>query len=346
VKMRILEQVGLSFDDVLLAPQQLTFSSRFNGDIDLSTQLLPNTKLKYPLISANMDTVTECKTAKMMHELGGLGIIHRFMPIEEHYRQIRQLPDNKILCVGVGRDDRLRYGKEYFSAILIDVAHGHSNAVLKRVEEAKKLYPDIPIIAGNVATREGVKSLIDVGVHSIKLGVGPGSLCSTRLKTGCGFPQLTAIINAREEIEKHYVSGWKPTLIADGGIKNSGDCIKGLAAGADALMVGNLFAGTDEAPGSVINFPGKGKMKCYRGMASLEAQESWKGRATSIEGELTYIPYKGQLKNIFEDLVNGMLSGMSYQDAKNLTELRENAEFIRITSAGYKESVPHGVLWR
>jgi len=350
------DKMGLSFDDVLLVPHRLTFSSRFNGKIDLSTQILPNIQLVYPLVSANMDTVTEFRMASAMRAMGGLGIIHRFMPMDQQYEFLQVLEGPKVLCVGVGREDRLANAKEYITpdAILIDVAHGHSNAVLERIQMSKELYPDTPVIAGNVATKIGVLDLLNAGADCVKVGVGPGSLCTTRVKTGCGVPQLTAIMDAKEAIEQWHVDqirsknidelDWVPTIIADGGIKNSGDIIKALAAGANAVMIGSLFAGTDEAPGRIINFPGRGKMKEYRGMASQEAQESWKGRATSVEGELTYLPYKGAVKDVFEDLVNGMLSGMSYQDAMDIAELQENASFIQMTSAGYKESLPHGVL--
>lgn len=352
---RFNKDLGLSFDDVLLVPHRSTFSSRFSGEIDLSTQLLPNIKLQYPLVSANMDSVTSEKMAKVIDVLGGLGIVHRFMPIEEHYQILRNLSGPKILCVGVGNTDRLLGLEDYKpDAVLIDVAHGHSNAVIETIKISKEFYNDVPVIAGNVATFNGTLDLLKAGADCIKVGVGVGSLCTTRIKTGCGVPQLTAIMEAKRAVERwaiEYISlnevedlDWVPTIISDGGVKNSGDAVKALAAGADAVMVGNIFAGTEEAPGDIVNFPGKGKMKVYRGMASRSAQESWKGRATSVEGELTYVPYKGSVKYIFEDFINGMLSGMSYQDAKNIIELQENAEFIQMTSAGYRESLPHGTL--
>jgi len=360
-------EIGLSFDDVLLKPRRLTFLSRFNGEIDLSVQLLPNVRLKYPLVSANMDTVTEYKLANKINELGGLGIIHRFMDIERHKEELFSIKDTRILCIGVGDHSRERLVRindrhdrdnAYIQGILVDVAHGHSNAVLEQIKEVKEKFPSKPIIAGNVATYEGAMDLLSAGADCIKAGVGPGSLCTTRIKTGCGIPQLTAIVEVRKAVEDYVARcllprghrdgprerPWKPTIISDGGIKNSGDGIKAIAAGADAVMVGNLFAGTDESPGRVVSFPGHGKMKEYRGMASLEAQESWKGRATSIEGEMTYVPYKGSLESVFDDFVSGMLSGMSYQDAKNLSQLRENAEFIRITPSSLQESLPHGVV--
>lgn len=347
---------GLSFEDVLLRPRRLRFMSRFNGDIDLSAEILPGITLKYPIISANMDTITEGLFAETIRKLGGMGIIHRFMDIERHIEELNKISPccERILCVGVGdggieRFKRICEAKENFiQGVLIDVAHGHSNAVIDRIKEIKEMRPDLPIIAGNVATYEGAYDLVSAGIHSVKIGVGNGALCSTRVKTGNGVPQITAIMEARRAISDWFhstlESDWKPTIIADGGVKNSGDAIKALACGADAVMVGSIFAGTEETPAKTIIFPKKGLVKCYRGMASRDAQESWKGRATSIEGEMIYVPYKGRLESVFEEFVSGMLSGMSYQDAKNIKQLQKNAKFMKITSAGWKESLPHGTF--
>jgi IMP dehydrogenase len=350
---------GLSFEDVLLRPKRLRFLSRFNGEIDLSTEILPGITLKYPIVSANMDTITEGIFAEKIRELGGLGIIHRFMDFDRHIEELNRIGVcERILCVGVGSGGLERFKRvcceqheDFIQGILIDVAHGHSNAVIDRIQEIKEARPDLPIIAGNVATYEGAYDLVSAGSYCIKIGVGSGSLCSTRLKTGNGVPQITAIMEAKKAIDDWYVSkyrnkrdAWRPTIIADGGIKNSGDGIKALACGANALMLGSIFAGTEETPAKTINFPKKGLVKCYRGMASREAQESWKGRATSIEGEMIYVPYKGQLQNVFEEFISGMLSGMSYQNAKNIKQLQDHARFIKITSAGWKESLPHGTF--
>lgn len=347
--MKILDSVGLSFDDVLLVPQRSCITSRFSGEVDLTTELVPGITLKYPIISANMDTVTENSMAREMENLGGLGIIHRFLSVENHIDLLRNVDKNKVLCIGVGKDEFLRFKTISelvpISAILIDIAHGHSEVMFKQINRIKEVSA-APIIAGNVATYSGVLELLEAGVSSVKVGVGPGSLCTTRIQTGCGMPQLTAIIEARRALEG-FCSGkelqFKPTIIADGGIRYSGDIVKSFAAGADAVMIGNLFAGTEEAPGERVRTK-KGIEKKYRGMASKDAQENWKGYASSIEGEMTFLPYKGQVKYVFEELVTGILSGMSYQDAKNLSELRDNAEFVQITAAGYKESLPHGLL--
>jgi IMP dehydrogenase len=341
--IRIKRQEGLTFDDVILEPQKSSFGSRFNGEVDLSVELLPKLKLKYPIISANMDTVTGASMANTMRELGGLGIIHRFLNAEDHQAQLEETFNDKgmvILCVGVGsdKDELLSEYRHQFDGVLIDIAHGHSDLMVQKIQRVKSIAPSLPIIAGNVATADGAIELVEAGASCIKVGVGPGSLCTTRIKTGCGVPQLSAII----EVEK-AIRG-EATVIADGGIRHSGDIIKSLAAGADAVMIGRLFAGTDEAPGQVMNVPGQGKVKVYRGMASKEAQESWKGKATSIEGEIAWVSYKGRVADVFHDLISGMKSGMSYQNARNIEELRENAVFIKQTSAGILEAQPHALI--
>lgn len=340
--IRIKRQEGLTFDDVILEPRKSSFGSRFNGKVDLSVEILPNVKLEYPIISANMDTVTGATMANVMRELGGLGIIHRFLDPEDHAAQLEQTfsqAGGVIFCIGVG-DDRDELLSEYahqFHGVLIDIAHGHSDLMIRKIKNVKSIAPRLPIIAGNVATGEGAAELVEAGASCVKVGVGPGSLCTTRIKTGCGVPQLSAIVEVEQAVRGYA------TVIADGGIRHSGDIIKALAAGADAVMVGRLFAGTDEAPGQIMNVPGHGKVKTYRGMASKEAQESWKGKATSIEGEIAWVSYKGRMSDVFNDLISGMKSGMSYQNAHNIDELRENAVFIKQTSAGIIEAKPHAL---
>lgn len=350
--MNILDAVGLSFDDVLLVPRKSTISSRFSGGIDLSTVLVPGLKLKYPIISANMDTTTGYKLADTLSEAGALGIIHRFLSVEDHLQELLNVNNlyQVVLCIGVGKEqfeERFLRIFEYdnprvnLGAVLVDIAHGHSDSMLRQIERVKSVALKLPIIAGNVATYEGTTDLLNAGVHSVKCGVGPGSVCSTRIQTGNGVPQLTAIMECRRAIDDFGDASI--SLIADGGIRAAGDVVKSLASGASAVMIGNLFAGTEEAIGEVISTR-HGLIKAYRGMASLEAQKSWKGYATSIEGEMMNVPYKGSAKGVLNGLISGMLSGMSYQNASNLKELQENAVFIRQTSAGYRESQPHALL--
>jgi len=342
--MQLLDVAGLTFDDVLLVPRCSGFTSRFNGDIDLSTKITRTIQLKYPILSANMDTVTERTMAAAMRDLGCLGIIHRFMNV---YAQIDQLEGLRpcIACIGVGHSSRERLEilthDLNLDTVLIDIAHGHCTAMIEQIKWVKSTYPSMDVIAGNIATYEAAIDLINAGADALKVGVGPGSLCTTRIRTGIGIPQLTAI----DECSRATYEVNQPVfLIADGGIRNSGDIVKALAAGADAVMLGNLFAGTDETPGEVFTRGNPPiKFKTYRGMASRKAQESWKGYATSIEGEMIDVPYKGPIKGVFEDLIAGILSGMSYQGAHDLAELRRNHHFIRQTVNGYRESTPHGL---
>jgi len=336
--VKILEEIGLTFDDVLLVPRFSKFGSRFNGEISLDTEILPGLVLRYPLISANMDTVTTGPVAKAMEQLGGLGIVHRFMSPGEQAKEIADLK-YPVACIGVGREgtDRLKAicAAVRPSAVLIDIAHGDSAEMLRQIALAKQL--GFPVIAGNIATAEAARRLWDGGVDCVKVGVGPGSLCTTRVQTGCGVPQFTAIMD---------VAGAKSdgkTLIADGGIRSSGDILKALAAGADAVMIGQLFAGANETPGERYRDRSGQVLKRYRGMASKDAQESWKGFATSVEGEATYVPYKGSIEEIFEPLIASLLSGMSYQGAGSLGELRRNAVFRRQSVAGLREGMPHAL---
>jgi IMP dehydrogenase len=344
--VKIIKDAGLTFDDVLLVPRHSPFGSRFNGEISLHTEVLPGFVLRYPLISANMDTVTTGQVAHAMEQLGGLGIVHRFMSPSDQTKEFAGLK-RPVACIGVGQEgmDRLKViceGRDAKlfdiatpSAVLIDIAHGDSADMLKQIERVKKL--GFLVIAGNIATADAAKRLWGAGADCVKVGVGPGSLCTTRVQTGCGVPQFTAIMNVVE------VRSAGKTVIADGGIRSSGDIFKALAVGADAVMVGQLFAGTSETPGERYRDRNGQILKRYRGMASKDAQESWKGFATSVEGESTDVPYKGSLEENFKPLVDGLLSGMSYQGAKDLEELRRNATFIRQSVAGLRESMPHAL---
>ena len=334
---------GLSFDDVLLVPRLGSGKSRFNGDIDLSTQITPHLRIKYPIISSNMDTVTSGNMAAKMEDLGALGIPHRFMSPKEHLEELKKIPaGGRVACIGIGKNGLARLetlADIYLEAILIDIAHGHCTAMIEQIQEVKRNQEGIPIIAGNVATYEGAMDLFEAGADVVKVGVGCGSLCTTRIQTGCGYPQLSAIIETKRATENFR----QRTIIADGGIRNGGDIVKALAAGADAVMTGSLFTGTTEAPGEPFRLDGF-LYKNYRGMASKAAQESWKGTPTSIEGEIKRVPFQGPVQPIFNDVINNVMSGMSYQGASTLEDLRTNAVFVQQSSAGYIESGPHGLL--
>jgi len=473
---KILDE-SLTFDDVSLIP---TYSAVLPKDVDVSTQLTRTIRLNIPLVSAAMDTVTESRTAISMAQEGGIGIIHRNLPVEDQALEVDRVkksesgmilnpitmqPEQKIheaveimkkyrisgvpitksgklvgiltnrdlrfekrldaqistvmtkdrlITVPVGTtleeakdilhrnriekllvvDDhnhlkglitikdiekirkypnsckdhlgRLRVGagigigkdreartealiKAGVDVLVLDSAHGHSKDVLEAVLDTKENFPDCQLIGGNVATKEGALDLIKSGVDAIKIGVGPGSICTTRVIAGVGIPQLSAIMEATEVSEKYGVP-----LIADGGIKFSGDITKAMAAGAHSVMIGNLFAGTDESPGEIVLYQGR-SYKVYRGMGSLEAMKEgsrdryFQGEVESeaklvpegIEGR---VPYRGGLSYCIQQLIGGLKAGMGYLGAKNIPELQQKARFIRITSSGLRESHVHDVI--
>ncbi len=460
-------KLGLSFDDVLLVPKKGIVNSR--KDVDLRSKLTNNITLKVPIISANMDTVTEAKMAIAMARWGGIGFIHRFLSVEEQFKQVLKVKrsegilienpytlkkentlkeakdfmksyninaliivnkenvvegiltsrdlvfeenfDKKISEAMTSKDElitatngislneakkilhknrieklplvdsnfklkglitssdikkrgkypnsskdkkgRLRVGaavgvkgdflertEALVSAgtdvIVVDVAHGHSNLAIKTTRQIKNKF-DVDVVAGNVCTKQGVKDLIKAGADCVKIGVGPGSHCTTRIVTGCGVPQITAI----EECRK---AAGKIPIIADGGIKNSGDITKAIAAGADSVMLGNLLAGTDESPGITL-FRDGSKVKVGRGMASLGANihRTKDYEEYVAEGVESLIPYRGNVSEVLNQLVGGLKSGISYNGAKDLNGLRKNSEFIRITNEGMRESKPHDI---
>lgn len=359
----------LSFDDVLLEPQFSDIHSR--KEVSLASYLEVEKAqwgylLKLPIISAPMDTVTEQAMAHSMFENGGLGIIHRYMSIEEQVKQIKQLDEYyiqprkwlvpfKAAAVGITGDFLERIAALYeagCSVICLDVAHGFHSLMEQAINEIRKQTygPRIHIMAGNVATYDAALGLAQWGVDSIKVGIGGGSICSTRTMTGHGIPTFQSILDCFPVKDEFDVK-----LIADGGIKNPGDCAKALAAGADFVMLGSMLAGTDETPGEVIIERGKaiihelgvhegpilGKYKTYRGMASEEAQIAWRGSVGSKEGVATKIPCKGPVKSVLDNIRTNLASAFSYSGARNLEEFQLNAKFIRQTAAGQIESTTH-----
>lgn len=483
--MKIRKEKGLTFDDVLLVPQRSPVVSR--QDVEVSTRLTSSIKMHVPIISANMDTVTEATMAIAMARSGGLGVIHRFMSVERQTHQVEKVkraegfvvenpysapPDvsieiakdlmekhdvsglvvvdheNKLLglithrdillapdhlekvedvmthmddVVSVGPDvtpdeareilfkhrfEKLpvvdqsgkllglitaqdvmkpeRYPKatkdekgrlivgaaigvkpqelDRAEALLhagtdllvLDIAHGHADHCIEILKSLRRNFPEAQIVAGNVASKEGARELVEAGADAIKVGIGPGSICTTRVVTGFGVPQLTAIMDSAEGVRE---TGKKIPIIADGGIRSSGDMVKALAAGASAVMIGSLFAGSEEAPGSPVIRDGQ-KFKVVRGMASLgaamgrnrvargedesaEDQEDW--NKVVPEGVEAVVPYRGHISEIIYQLVGGLRSGLSYGGACNIHELQKKAEFIEISPAGMKESRPHDV---
>jgi IMP dehydrogenase len=483
--MKIRSTKGLTFDDVLLIPQRSTVASR--QDVDTSTWLTPTIQLQIPIVSANMDTVTEATMAIAMARTGGMGVIHRFMTIPQQARQVERvkraegfmvehpyavsqdasiaearrlmqlhevgglvvtngteeliglvtqrdvlfapddsapvrtvmtLPDQLVTATpemtseearellhrhrleklpvidkqghlvglitaqdiikrdrypGATKDSkgRLRVGAaigvrphdmERAEALLaagadvlvLDIAHGHADHCIDMVKNLRRNFPKAQIVAGNVASREGARDLAEAGADAIKVGVGPGSICTTRIVTGFGVPQLTAIMDSVAGVKD---IGRNVPVIADGGIKGSGDLVKALAAGAATVMIGSLFAGCEEAPGATVIRDGQ-KFKVVRGMASLaatmgrksvergddesaESQQDWE--KVVPEGVEAVVPYRGRVDEVLYQLVGGLRSGLSYGGAQNISELQANAEFIEITPAGVRESRPHDV---
>ena len=483
--MNIRESKGLTFEDVLLLPRRSSISSR--QQVDTSTRLTENIRINIPVVSANMDTVTETSMAISMANAGGIGIIHRFMPVDLHVKQIKQVkraqavmvenpycidveasveqaresmrryrvgglvvtdttgkvmgivttrdvnlaPSDRVFvkqvmtardCLitvspsvsieearrllyehrieklpVVGEDGmlkglitaqdvlkparnplaaldekgRLRVGgaigvtrgeMERAAALLeagadvlvLDIAHGHADHCINMVRDLRKQFPDAEIVAGNVASRTGARDLAEAGASAIKVGIGPGSICTTRIVTGFGVPQLTAIIDSAQGVRD---SGRNIPLIADGGIQKAGDMVKALAAGAESVMIGGMFAGTEEAPGLPVIRDGQ-KVKVVRGMASLAAtmgrraiergqdesaedQEDW--MKVVPEGVEAVVPYRGLVGEVLLQLVGGLRSGLSYGGAHNICELQDTAEFIEITPAGIRESDSHDV---
>lgn len=332
---------GLTFDDVLIVPAKSEVRSRRVPQLE--TQLSKKTKLQIPIIAANMDTITESAMAISMAKMGGLGIIHRFLSIEDQAAEVRKVAESGVShiagSIGVNEDFKER-AKALVDAgctiMTIDIAHGHSVSMLETTKFLKDSFPHLDVIAGNVATPEGTYDLIKAGADSIKVGIGPGSMCTTRIITGCGVPQLTAIAMCFEAAAEYQVP-----IIADGGIKTSGDIVKALSAGASVVMVGSLLAGTIETPGEI-----KKGQKVYRGMASKSAQVTWRGEVPegmAPEGESTTVPCKGHVKDVIHELCGGIRSGMSYINAVELSEVREKATFIQLTPTGLRENAAHGV---
>ncbi|MBC7754592.1 MAG: guanosine monophosphate reductase, partial [Moraxellaceae bacterium] len=316
---------------------------RSRRDPSLKSKLTKTKFLETPIISANMDTVTEAKMAIAMNQLGGLGIIHRFMNVEQQVLHIREVFESgaKIISasIGVNADFKERAAaliEAGVNVMTIDIAHGHSVQMMETLKWLKDKYSDLEVIAGNLASPEAAIDLIEAGADAIKVGIGPGSMCTTRIITGCGVPQLTAIALCAEVANRYGVP-----VIADGGIRTSGDMVKAFAAGADTIMLGSMLSGTIETPGDIVN----GK-KQYRGMASKKAQISWRGDmplGMAPEGESTYVAVKGHVSDVLQELMGGIRSGMTYVNAQTISEMKNNTLFMEMTPNGISESKAHGV---
>ena len=331
---------AVSFDDVLLVPQYSDIESR--SEVNINSDLTDKITLHLPVISSPMDTITELPMAKEMSRAGGLGIIHRYNTIPEQAEMVHEamldLVDHPAAAIGV-TGDYLKRAKALVASgaqiLCIDVAHGHHAMMKNALGKLKAEFENhVHLMAGNVGTLEGLNALAEWGADSVRCGIGGGSICSTRLVTGHGVPTLQNIIDCART--HHDVK-----IIADGGIKKSGDIVKALAAGADFVMIGSMFAGTTETPGQVFTSQSGKKYKVYRGMASKDAQTDWRGKSSTPEGISTTVAFKGSAKHVLQDLAGGIKSGLSYTGARNLFELRTKAQFIKQTNAGQQESFTH-----
>lgn len=363
---------GLTFDDILLLPDFADFS---RSEINLSSRLTKKINLLIPFVSSPMDTVTESKLAIELAKLGGIGIIHRNLTIQDQAKEVKKVKNKKLLvgaAVGAGKgfEERVQaLVKAGADVIVVDSAHGFAKGVIDATKYIKKHFPKVEVIAGNVATSAGAKALIEVGVDGLRVGMGPGAICTTRIVSGMGVPQVTAILETVRVAKKFNVP-----VIADGGIKYSGDITKALAVGASTVMMGSFFAGASEAPGKIFiltrnEVPDRFKnilrhnlknyrFKSYRGMGSVAAMQrgakiksegefhdkNYQEKILIAEGVEGMVPVRGTVKEVVEQAIGGVKSGMYYVGAKDIKSLWQKAKFIQITQASLTESHPHSIL--
>lgn len=371
--------LGLTFDDILLLPG---FTDFFRSDISLSTKLTKTITLSLPLISSPMDTVTENGLAIALAKLGGIGIIHRNLSIEDQAAEIRKVKEQQLLvgaAIGTskGFEDRVKALIEAnVDIIVVDSAHGYSTKVIETVKFIKANYPKAQVMAGSVATFDGAKALIAEGADALRVGMGPGAICTTRIVSGMGVPQITAVMEtARAARSSLRSSGQAIPIIADGGIKYAGDMVKALAVGASAVMMGSFFASAKESPGKIVTLTREQvphrfqsilhkdiqtyQFKEYRGMGSIAAmkkgaevktedefhgKEYYKDKVLVAEGVEALVPVKGTVQKLVEQAIGGVKSGMYYVGAKTIEELWEKARPIQVTQASITESHPHSIL--
>jgi IMP dehydrogenase len=342
---------ALTFDDVLLLPR---YSSIVPANTNITTNLSNSINLKIPFISSAMDTVTESNMAIAMAKNGGIGIIHRNLNIKKQCNEIKKVKKIRMkvgAAIGTSKKEIIRAKNLIDSGsdmIVIDTAHGHSKNVLITLNKLKKFSSKITICVGNIATGEAAKLLYNSGADILKVGIGPGSICTTRMVAGIGVPQITALLNVKKAMKKKKIK-----IISDGGIKFSGDIIKAIAAGADAIMMGSIFAGTKESPGKTFKLKNK-LYKLYRGMGSIGAmssgsseryfQKNQKDKSKFVpEGVESRVLYKGEVSKIIYQMQGGLRSSMGYIGAQTLKDVIKKSKFIKITKAGFYESMVHSV---
>jgi len=364
---------GLTYDDILLIPGYTDFS---RDDITLKTKISKNIEISIPFVSAPMDTVTESKLAIELATLGGIGIIHRNLSVSNHADEVKKVKKEKLLvgaAIGVSEGYIVRLEalvKAGVDLVVLDSAHGWTNKFIDALKFIKKTYPKIDVVVGNIATHEAASDLCKNGADGLRVGMGPGAICTTRIVSGMGVPQVSAIRETVKAAKKYAVP-----VIADGGIKYSGDIIKALALGASSVMMGSYFAQSEESPGRIYNLkrnevPSRFqsifdshsnitfKFKSYRGMGSEGAMKegakiksedefhgkSYKDKVLVAEGVEGMVPVKGKVKELLDQSIGGIKSGMFYIGAKNISELQKKAKFIQVTQASLTESHPHGII--
>ncbi len=368
----LLDRIGITFNDVLLRPG---YSDVNRDSIELSTPLTRGIHLTIPLVSSPMDTVTEHALAIALAKMGGIGIIHRNMSIQDQAQEVKRVKDHHMLvgaAIGAskGFEARIEALTEVgVDVVVIDSAHGHAHHVLDTLRYIKEHMPMLQVMAGSVATYEGACALIDAGADGLRVGMGPGAICTTRIISGMGVPQITAIMECSRAAQDTDVP-----VIADGGIKHSGDMVKALAAGASSVMLGSYFAACSESPGNVVELPTElvphrfkhtiktdrktHPFKTYRGMGSVGAMQrgadvksedefhgkSYKDRVLVAEGVESLVPIKGTLAEVVDQALGGIRSGLYYVGVRTIGELRENAQFMRVTQSSLEESHPHDII--
>ena len=337
--MSLMESVALTFDDVLLIPSYNHYESRRIVDTT-SKDRTGKLTLKLPVLSANMDTVTESEMANFTAKHGGAGVLHRFMSVEKNIEEFKKSAPNTFVSIGTSDAELERAkaladnGANYFC---LDVAHAHSRYVGKTRKRLREMLPEACIMAGNVATYAGADYLASLGADIVKVGIGGGSVCTTRIKTGFGVPTLTSVRDCAR-IDR--------SIVADGGLRAPGDIVKALAFGADFVMIGGMLAGTAPSPGKVVEVNGK-KVKEYRGMASSEAQKDFLGELPpwkTAEGVATYVNYREDQDYILADIIGGLRSGLTYGGAATIRELQRKLNFVQVSQAARIESLPHKTL--
>lgn len=351
-KYNLYNEKAMCFDDILLIPSSNSMvKSRYSVDLSMKLGNINNLsamlQLKLPIIASPMDTVCEWQMASILSKNGALGIIHRFMNIEKRIDHLNKVEGLKGIAISLleAKDKILIQSllDTGVRVLCIDTANGHANRAIDAVSVLRTIVPnDIHIMCGNVSTQMAFSELLLAGADSIRVGIGGGSACTTRIVSGHGMPTLSSIIDCKENNKNNYKSQIC-SIIADGGIRNTGDMVKAFASGANAIMLGSLLSGYDESPGEIIHDSLGRPVKEFRGMASKEAQENWLGGVSVSEGISTVVPYKGKVEDFLRNILGGIGSGCSYSGVDNLNELYDNSEFVEVSSNSIHESNPHAI---